>query len=240
MDWVNKHHWPQNELQALALQDERAALVDLTDNTGEPKLIAAAEAAYGNNGQSIYAAALVFTFPGFEEVDKCLYQQPARFPYIPGLFYFREGPALVGALSGLKCDPDLLMISGHGIAHPQFCGMACHIGIDFDKPTVGCARRLLCGYHQPVESSRGSARPISYGNIEVGVAYRSKDNVKPIFISPGHCCNVTFARNITIRCLLDYRLPEPLHQTHLLAHKHKRYLEKEISNRTSSDDNQTV
>ena len=230
VDWVNRHDWPRSRAEAYAFQDQRREQVICAGNTREPSLIAAVEAAYGHGGETAYAAAVVFSFPELEEVDRSLAYSPARFEYIPGLFYYREGPVLVKALEGLQAKPDLVIVSGHGIAHPRRCGIASHLGLDFDTTTIGCARRLLCGTHRPLDESKGSLQSIRHREAEVGVAYRSKDGVKPIFISPGHRCDLSFARDIVVRCLRGYRLPEPLRAAHLRANKHKRYIEgKQVS-----------
>ena len=103
--------------------------------------------------------------------------------------------------------------------------MACHIGLDFDKPSVGCARKLLVGNHRTVDAAKGSSQPIMYHGEEVGLAFRSKDSVKPIFISAGHKCDLTYAQDVVIKCLRGFRLPEPLRLAHLLVNKHKRHIE---------------
>jgi len=145
------------------------------------------------------------------------------FPYIPGLYYYREGQIIVEVLKKLQAEPDLLMVDGHGIAHPKSCGIACHLGIDFDMMSIGCARKLLVGNNVPVRELKGNYQPVRFRGKEVGVAYRSKDGVKPIFISPGHQCDTEYARNIIIRCLRGFRMPEPIRLAHLFANKYKRH-----------------
>jgi deoxyribonuclease V len=225
VQWVNRHEWPVTKSEAYAIQEQRAPLVNCTGNSSEPELIAAVEVAYGERSEVAYAAAVVFTFPELREIERSVGHTPAAFPYLPGLFYFREGPALVQALMGLESNPDLIMISGHGIAHPTRCGMACHIGLDFEKPAIGCARRLLCGTHRPVDTAKGSLQLLKHKGCDVGVVYRSREGVKPIFVSPGHLCDLMFARDIVFRSLRGYRLPEPLRSAHLRAYKYKRYIE---------------
>ncbi|MBU0985551.1 MAG: endonuclease V [candidate division Zixibacteria bacterium] len=225
MKWVNVHDWPRTKAEAYEIQDSRIDKVRLNGNNVEPELICALEGAYGYGGQSVYAAAVVLTYPDFKEVDRSLSFDTPTFPYIPGLFYFREGPALIKALEGLKETPDVIMITAHGIAHPRRCGLACHIGLDFDIPTIGCARRLLFGKHRQVGVNRGSSQPVVHRGEQIGLAYRSKDEVKPIFVSPGHRCDLTYATNVVVSGLRGYRLPEPLRVAHLLANKHKRIME---------------
>jgi deoxyribonuclease V len=228
---VNSHKWPKTKQEAYALQDERARQVDISANMNEPELIAAVETAYGYGGETAYAAAVVVAFPEMKEVERSLVHCRTEFPYIPGLFYFREGPSLVAALSQLANEPDLIFVSGHGIAHPRLCGIASHIGINFDRASVGCARRLLHGKHRPLDDTKGSYQTIKHHDTEIGVAYRSKDKVKPIYISPGHMCDHRLSREFVVRCLRGYRLPEPLRLAHLMANKHKRYMEKGDKNK---------
>jgi deoxyribonuclease V len=152
------------------------------------------------------------------------------FPYHPGLLFYREGPVILEALGKLESDVNVLVLPSHGLAHPRRCGLACHVGLAFDRPAVGCARKILAGEYRPVELARGSFQPIRMRGQDVGVAYRSKDNVKPIFISPGHKCDLAFSRDIIVRCLRGFRFPEPLRVAHLLANKHKRNVEKAVRN----------
>lgn len=227
MELKRKHSWPKTKFEAISFQKEMSDLVDLQGNNNEPTLIAAVDTAYGYAGEKLYAAAVVITYPKLQEVERAYHFDSIDFPYHPGLFYFREGPVILEVLDKLENQPDLLIIHGHGIAHPKRIGMACHVGLDFDLPTIGCARKLLAGTHRPVGEAKGSSRSILLNSKEVGLAYRSKDKVKPIFISPGYKCDLTFARDIIVKCLRGYRLPEPLRMAHLFANKFKRYNEKE-------------
>ena len=220
------HEWPPTKHKAIDIQRDVATKIKLHGNTDDPKLIAAVDTAYGFGGEKLYASAVVLSFPQLEEVERVYHFDKVTFPYFPGLFYFREGPIMVQALAKLESDPDLIIVHGHGTAHPQRCGIACHVGFDFDKPTIGCARRLLVGTHRPVPDLKGGQQPILHKGREVGIAYRTKDKVKPLFISPGHLCDMNYSRDIIVRCLRGFRLPEPLRIAHLLANKYKRKMEK--------------
>lgn len=234
MEYKQLHEWPTTKPDAIAIQNEMADKVELHGNFIDVRLIAAVDTAYGKNGEILCASAVVTTFPEIEEVEQSFHYGPAVFPYIPGLFYFREGPIIVNALEKIKSDPDVIIVHGHGIAHPRRCGMACHIGIAFDKPAIGCARKLLTGYHRPIAPAKGSFQPITSRSKEVGVAYRSKDNVKPIFVSPGHKCDMAQAREIVVKNLRGFRLPEPLRLAHLMANKYKRHVERNREIQTDS------
>ena len=228
MEAKNVHDWPTDKHGAVQLQKEIAKSIKRHGNMVEPTLIAAVDTAYGFQGIKLYAAAAVLSFPTLEEVERSFHCENIGFPYHPGLFYFREGPAVIGALSRLKCEPDVVIVHGHGAAHPRRCGVASHVGYYFDKPSVGCARRLLVGHHRPIPDPKGNHQPVQLGSEIVGTAYRSKDKVKPIFISAGHLCDLNFAQDIVVRCLRGFRLPEPLRLAHLLANKYKRKEEKGV------------
>jgi len=226
LEYRKLHEWPTTKTEAYTIQEEMAGRVELHANTESPELIAAVDTAYGNNAETLFASVVVTTFPEIEVVERTYHYGPLNFPYTPGLFYFREGPVIIEALAKVESDPDLIIVHGHGLAHPKRCGMACSIGIAFDKPTIGCARKLLTGYHHPVDEAKGSYQPITIQSKEVGLAYRSKDNVKPIFISPAHKCDLDQAKQIIVQNLRGYRLPEPLRLAHLFANKLRRQIEK--------------
>ena len=226
LEYRKLHDWPTTKAEASAIQDEMAGRIELHANAESPGLIAAVDTAYGNNAETLFASVVVTTFPEIEVVERTYHYGPLNFPYIPGLYYFREGPVIIEALAKVESDPDLVIVHGHGLAHPRRCGMACSLGIAFDKPTIGCARKLLTGYHRPVGEIKGSCQPITIRSQEVGLAYRSKDNVKPIFISPAYKCDLDQAKEIIVQNLRGFRLPEPLRLAHLFANKLRRQIEK--------------
>lgn len=235
VNYQKVHDWPSDRAQALQIQQQLAPEVVSSRAAEPPGLIVACETSYGIEGRYLYAAAVVMTFPDLEEVERSYFTAPVQFAYFPGLLYFREGPAITGALARLSSNPDLLILNGHGIAHPKRCGMASLVGVSFDIRSVGCARQLLAGHHYPVGETRGSYQPIRLTGQEVGVAYRSKDKVKPLFISPGHKCDLTFARDIIVKCLRGFRLPEPLRVAHLLANKARQRAERDQGRPNDSD-----
>ncbi len=222
METRELHPWPETRAEAYAIIEEMVTRIEPGMAGEDPNLIAAVDTAHGPGGEVLYACAVVVTFPELEEVDRAFFHAPVRFPYEPGLLYFRDGPIITGALSQLISNPDLIIVQGHGQAHPLRCGVASHVGLVFDRPTIGCARRLLAGRHRPVAPAKGSYQPITIGSKEVGVAYRSRADVKPLFISAGHRCDSAQARDIVVRCLRGFRLPEPLRLAHQLVNKQKR------------------
>lgn len=221
------HSWPTSRGQAMAIQRELCERVDISGNFRPPSTIAAVETAYGYEGKVVFAATAVVTFPELEVVERTFAHRPAVFPYVPGLFYFREGPAMIAALEQIEAEVDVIIVHGHGLAHPEGCGIASCIGLAFDIPTIGCARRLLSGRHREVGAAKGSEESIMHKSQPVGVAYRSRDSVKPIFISPGHLCNIEQARDTVVQCLRGYRLPEPQRIAHASANKSRRRHERE-------------
>ena len=225
MEWKHAHNWPRTKAEAYDLERERETLLDIHRYDAAPKLIVAVETSYGYGAETAFAAAAVLTFPDLKPIERQVAHVDVLFPYIPGLFYYREGPALVEVLRKVKCNPDVILVSGHGLAHPRGLGLATQLGISFDKPSIGCARRLLIGRHKPVSEKKGGFAPILYKGEKVGMAYRSKDFVKPVFISPGHRCGHDFAVEVVTQCIRGFRLPEPIRLVHNLANRHKRNVE---------------
>ena len=135
---------------------------------------------------------------------------PVSFPYIPGLLSFREIPAILAALDTLKTTPDILMVDGQGIAHPKRLGIAAHLGVWVDMPTIGVAKSLLTGHYKPPGEHKGATSPLmDKSGEQIGTVLRSRGNVKPLFISPGHRVSQQTALDLTIQCITKYRLPEP-------------------------------
>lgn len=225
------HKWPADKFEAMDIQNELAEQVQILSSieVDEIKTVAAVDTAYGVNAEVIFAAAAVFSFPDIDEIERRFQYDRVEFPYIPGMFYFREGPTIEKVLLKLESDPDLIIIHGHGIAHPRSCGLASHIGLLFDKPTIGCARKLIVGHHREIPPGKGNSQPITLNGRQVGLAYRSKEKVKPIFISPGHKCDISLASEITIKNMRGYRQPEPLRLAHLFANKFKRHIERKAA-----------
>ena len=141
MEYINLHDWPTDKNEAVILQNQLAGKIESHGNIDNLRLVAAVETSYGKNSDHIYASTVVTTFPDIEEVERTFHYCTLKFPYIPGLFYFREGPVILSALEKIKENPDIIIVHGHGYAHPGRCGMASLVGLAFDKPSIGCARR---------------------------------------------------------------------------------------------------
>lgn len=232
MKLVHTHPWPKDKYEAIEIQRELAKSIEILPNYDDINQIVSVDIAYGKNADIVFASAVLCTFPEIEEIERRSHYSEVTFPYIPGMFYFREGPAMIKALEKLDQQPDLIIVHGHGIAHVKNCGVASMIGVGFDIPTIGCSRKLLTGSVRDILPAKGSSQPIISQNKEVGIAYRTKENVKPLFISPGHKCDMPFAKDIVVRNLRGYRMPEPLRFAHLSANKYKRYIEKKFDGKT--------
>ena len=163
------------------------------------------------------AAVVVLTYPDLAVVSHGLARRPVTFPYIPGLLAFREIPVVLDALRGLDTLPDVLICDGQGIAHPRRMGIATHLGVILDHPTVGCAKSRLCGDHDAVPVERGAWQPLEARGEMVGAVLRTRRGVKPVYVSPGHRTDVPTAVVLTLSCAPRYRLPEPIRLAHTLA-----------------------
>ena len=208
--------WPTNLADALALQEGLRRLV-VAAGSPEPAHVAGLDAAYSTDGGTVFGAAAVLVSPSLGFVEGATAAVPATFPYIPGLFAFREGPALLAALDRLTCRPDLLMVHGHGIAHPRRCGIASHLGVVTGIPSVGVADTLLCGEAGETGASRGSAAPVTEKGEVIGCAVRTRAGARPVYVSPGHLIDLAGAVRVVLQTSPRFRTPDPLRAAHRLA-----------------------
>jgi len=183
-------------------------IIERTIDIGEIRLVAGADAAYSKD--TLYAAVVVMTFPGLEVVEKTYTVQEVPFPYIPGLLSFREGPAILDAFRSLSTVPDLTLINGHGYAHPKRFGLASHVGLILDIPSVGIAQRLLTGTMTLPDAARGSTGPVLDKNEIIGRAVRTVQDAKPVFISAGYKVDLAQAVDIALKTTTLHRITEPL------------------------------
>jgi deoxyribonuclease V len=163
------------------------------------------------------AAITVLSFPGFDPVETALAQQPARFPYVPGLLSFREGPVLVEAFEKLRRAPDVFLFDGSGYLHPRRIGIACHMGLWLNVPTVANAKNRLCGAHDEVGPRQGDWQPVTHKDEVIGAALRTKARCKPVFVSAGHMSDLPSAIALVMASVTKYRLPEPVRAAHKAA-----------------------
>jgi deoxyribonuclease V len=159
-------------------------------------------------GRLTRAAVAVLSWPALELVEKSVVERPTDFPYIPGFLSFREAPAVLEALGRLKTRPDLLIVDGHGYAHPRGFGIACHIGVETGLPSIGAGKSVLVGEYAMPAQRAGSRRPLRYKGETVGMALRTRDGVAPLFVSTGHRVGLDPAVDWVLGCCRGYRLPE--------------------------------
>ena len=209
------HRWDLGTAQARALQEELASRVCLEDFPGEPRTVTGVDVAYDRPRGLALAVAVTFAFPEMQELEEARAEVPVTFPYIPGLLSFREGPAVLAALERLRREPDLLILDAQGIAHPRGIGLASHIGVVTGVPSIGAAKSRLVGEHAEPGRRRGAQAPLFLQGREVGRVVRTRQGVRPLYVSPGHRVSLERAAELVLRCCTRYRLPEPTRQADL-------------------------
>ncbi|MBL7188405.1 MAG: deoxyribonuclease V [Phycisphaerae bacterium] len=203
------HKWNLSYSQARDVQTSLAGKVQFTPLKGSPKVVAGIDCAFSKDGQRILAAVVVLRLPDFELVETASAVRKVTFPYIPGLLSFREAPVCIAAVEKLASLPDLFIIDGQGIAHPRRLGLAAHLGLFFDEPTVGCAKSRLTGDFEEPPLEKGAHTLLTAQSETIGAVVRTRSRVKPVFVSVGNKCVLDDAIRIVLTCALKYRLPEP-------------------------------
>jgi len=219
MQTNNLHSWNLSYAQARQLQTRLAGRVQFTPLTKPPELIAGLDCAFSKDGERIVAVAIVLKPPDFELVEMKTAAKKVAFPYIPGLLSFREAPVCIAAVEKLRKRPDVFIIDGQGIAHPRRLGLAAHLGLFFNKPTIGCAKSRLTGTFDEPPPQKGAYHLLKDKNETIGAVVRTRTNVKPVFVSVGNKCLLKDAVKITLACTSKYRLPEPTRLAHQLVSK---------------------
>ncbi|MCS6966728.1 MAG: deoxyribonuclease V [Candidatus Kapabacteria bacterium] len=201
--------WRVSVAEAMELQRRLAQQVCQELRVPVPiTIVAGIDAAYG--GGNIYGAAVALWMPSLEVIESAVAVRPEEFPYVPGLLSFREAPAILMALRSLHVRPDILLCDGQGIAHPRRLGIASHIGVLANIPTVGCAKSLLCGTTEEPPNAFGATAPVWDQEELVAMAVRTRRNAKPVYVSVGHRVDLPFAVDLVLRCCRGSRLPEPV------------------------------
>jgi len=226
------HNWNLSCTQAVALQKQLAQKVQQIPLKNRPTIVAGLDCALSTDNQNIIAVVVVLRVPSaakglwedlgqaeFELIETATAWQKITFPYIPGLLSFRESPACLAAVEKLKAEPDAFMIDGQGIAHPRRFGIASHLGLLFDRPTVGCAKSRLTGSFEEPGSEKGAYSPLKDNQEVIGAAVRTRANVEPVFVSVGNKCLLEDAIEITLAWTTKYRIPEPTRLAHQLVSK---------------------
>lgn len=205
------HEWNLDPRAAIELQRELAKRIIREDRLGDVHHIAGVDMAINEQNDMAHAAVVLLTYPGLEVVERHIYEEPVRMPYIPGLLSFREAPCVLGAFQKLRQKPELVMVDGMGIAHPRRIGIASHLGLWLNLPTIGCGKSLLTGRYNKnaLGEEAGSWVPLTDKNEVIGAVVRTRTRVNPLFISTGHMISLETSIKYVLACGRGYRLPEP-------------------------------
>src|SRR5213080_27706 len=220
MAQVALHEWNLSPDAAAALQSQLASRVIRTDQLkGEVRRVAGVDMAINEEKGMARAAVVLLSYPELEILERHVYEEPVRMEYIPGLLSFREVPCIMGAFDRLQEQPDLVMVDGQGIAHPRYLGIASHLGLWLDLPTIGCAKSILRGHYdeKALGEEAGARVPLIYKGEQVGAVVRTRSHVKPMIISLGHRISLETSVQYVLACCKGYRLPEPTRQADKLS-----------------------
>ncbi len=209
------HSWDVSSEEARQIQNRLRTQVVTTDRFGTINTVAGVD--IGLKKDIARASVVVLSFPELQVVDSVVTESPVRFPYIPGLLSFREIPPLLIAFSQLQTEPDLMIVDGQGIAHPRRFGLASHLGLVLDKPTIGCAKSRLWGRYEEPDLEQGAYTYLTDKDEVIGAAVRTRTNVRVVYVSIGHRISLDSARTWTLACCQGYRLPETTRHAHNAA-----------------------
>ena len=214
--------WDGDVPRARALQAELAGRVTLDDAPAPARHVAGVDVGFEEGGALTRAAAVLLDAVTMQPLAQGVARLPTRMPYIPGLLSFRELPAVLQALAQLPAVPELILVDGHGVAHPRGLGVAAHLGVVTDLPTIGVAKKILVGSHDAVGLKRGDRTPLMHRGRMIGTALRSKDGIQPLIVSPGHRVSHATAVARVLACGRGYKLPEPTRLADRLASRRDR------------------
>ena len=209
MQIKQRHNWNLTISEAKIIQEELRKEVITEDRFEEPvKYVAGVDMGFEADGTISRAAVAVLSFPDLQLQEQSIAKRPTTFPYIPGFLSFREIPAVLDALEKINTTPDIILCDGQGLAHPRRLGIACHLGVILDMPTIGVAKSWLIGDYEEVPQEKGSWKPLIHKDETIGAVLRTRANVKPLYISSGHRISLPTAIDYVLRCTPQYRLPE--------------------------------
>ncbi|GMU35445.1 MAG: endonuclease V [Planctomycetia bacterium] len=203
------HRWNVTPARAVAIQRDLADAVVIEPIGRRPRLVAGADCAFIDSEKRIVACWVVWDLRTRSVLETTHVVRPVSFPYVPGLLSFREAPAIIAAARRIRCEPDVFMLDGHGLAHPRRMGLACHVGLFLDRPTFGCAKSLLCGEYREPTKQRGANSPMLDKGELIGRIVRTHEQFKPVFVSVGHRITLIEAVKTAIWCHAGFRLPQP-------------------------------
>jgi deoxyribonuclease V len=222
------HDWKLSPREGSALQAKLAGRIKRKPLPRSIGRVAGADVAFSRQPERFYATVIVLTFPGLEIVEEVSAWVRPTFPYVPGLLSFREGPVLEKAFLKLKSTPDVVIFDGQGIAHPRRLGLAAHMGLWLGIPTVGCAKSRLVGEHRQPGKKKGQSVRLLDDGEKIGEVLRTRDGVKPVYVSPGHLADFKTSTRLVLRCCTRYRLPEPTRLADIQVARYKREILEKI------------
>ena len=222
------HPWTVSVQEAFRIQQDLRSKISLEDDPGEPETIAGIDVAYSGEEDLLYAAIVVLDAASLDPLEVVTAVQQPSFPYVPGLLSFLEGPVVLDAYERLSREPGLLVFDGQCIAHPRGLGLASHLGVLLDRPSIGCAKSRLVGEFKEPKQKRGSMRTLSYERRKVGVVLRTRDNTRPLFVSPGHRVSFETAAARVLGATRGHRIPEPTRLADIEAGRAKRERRRQV------------
>jgi deoxyribonuclease V len=216
---VEQHRWNISEMEAIEIQQELARKVIKEDSFDHIRYVAGVDVAYSKTNDNLIAAVVILEPYTLKLVESVVIEETVQFPYIPGLFSFRELPPIIKAFEKIKTIPQLIICDGQGLAHPRRFGLACHLGILYDIPTIGCGKTKLLGNYEEPEQHRGAQSPLIDNCEIIGSVLRTQKNINPIFVSIGHRISLATACHWMLKLSPKYRLPETTRQADQIVKK---------------------
>lgn len=213
------HSWNVSPQEALLIQKRLKKQISLVPTGQRIRWVGAGDVSYAKGDDRLFGAMVVFSFPDLALVDQAWEVGRVAFPYIPGLLSFRECPILLGVAKRIQQSPDVWIFDGQGIAHPRGMGLASHMGLLLDCPSIGCAKKRLVGFHGLVGPRKGDSQVLTLGERVVGAVVRTRHGTKPLYVSPGFRIDLEGAIRLVLETTPRYRIPEPLRQAHLLSRR---------------------
>lgn len=216
-DGKQRLRWPKTVAQARAIQQSLRDRVITQDRLRVPRRVAGIDVGFERGGSVTRAAVVVLDFPSLEPLEHAIARRKTGFPYVPGYLSFREAPAVLAALRQLRRAPDLILCDGQGFAHPRRFGLACHLGLLANLPSIGVAKSRLIGEHAALGPRRGEWVPLVDDGERIGAVLRTRTDVRPVYVSIGHRISLETAIDYVVACTTRYRLPETTRLAHRLA-----------------------
>jgi len=218
---AHRQHWNLSPKEAVAEQKLLARNVNQSLPFSLPKnpIIAGGDISYNKGSDKLFVAIVLLQMPSLEVIEMVTSIERAKFPYVPGLLSYREAPALLTAFRKLRQEPDIVLIDGHGLAHPRRFGIASHLGWILDIPTIGCGKSILCGSYGKLKLQRGAQVQLKHKGEIIGCALRTRASVQPVYVSVGNRVDLSTAVDIVLMCSPKFRIPEPIRKAHGAVNK---------------------